>query len=332
MKNYKQLYLQSQLENSRLRNNLNPVKIPICNQQMYAKLLQIRDLSMCVNRFKWDVDTNLTSENIETYLYQLQSLLLWEDKNGNIRITNYARQGQLNSNGIMEELTPIDFGGKSYEPVKNVLADNFKKGDRFGVVIYDFSTMVGGEETSREVMNISTTIKDQTIAYSQLVNDMLILGAKAIALCDNEEQANVIRDEVSNLIDPSNLVIPITKSKKGKGIMDNLELLNLNVKSNAQDLVAVINFYDKQRRVFNGISSPDTFEKKERLVSDEVDETNTHTNLILINGYYCRKFACEMFNKYSNFGNKVNVDISPYLKEQFKIVKEDGSGEVFNNN
>lgn len=322
MKNYKQLYLKSQLENQRLKNGLNPVDIPSCNQEMYARLLSIRDLCMCVNRYKWNVKTNLTSENIETYLYQLQSLLLWEDKNGNIRITNYARQGDLNSNGIMEDLIPIDFGGKSYEKVKNVLSDNIKKGDRFGVVIYDYSTMVGNGDISRQTMNLKTTIKDQVLTYTQLVNDTLVLGAKAIALCDNEEQAEVIKNEVENLINPSNLVIPITKGKNKKGILDELELLNLNVKSNAQDLVAVINFYDKQRRVFNGVASPDTFEKKERLVSDEVDETNTHTNLILINGYYTRKFACDMFNKFSNFGNVVSVDIAPYLKEQFKIKKE----------
>lgn len=322
MKNYKQLYLKSQLENQRLKIGLNPVDIPICNQEMYSKLLSIRDLCMCVNRYKWNVKTNLTSENIETYLYQLQSLLLWEDKNGNIRITNYARQGKLNSNGIMEELIPIDFGGKSYETVKNVLSDNIKKGERFGVVIYDFSTMVGNGDISRQDMNLNTTIKDQVLTYTQLVNDTLVLGAKAIALCNNEEQAEVIKKEVENLINPSNLVIPITKGKNKKGILDELELLNLNVKSNAQDLVAVINFYDKQRRVFNGVASPDTFEKKERLVSDEVDETNTHTNLILINGYYTRKFACDMFNKFSNFGNVVSVDIAPYLKEQFKIKKE----------
>lgn len=322
MKNYKQLYLKSQVENQRLKNGLNPVDIPSCNQKMYTRLLSIRDLCMCVNRYKWNVKTNLTSENIETYLYQLQSLLLWEDKNGNIRITNYARQGDLNSNGIMEDLIPIDFGGKSYEKVKNVLSDNIKKGDRFGVVIYDFSTLVGNGDVSRQTMNLNTTIKDQVQTYTQLVNDTLVLGAKAIALCDNEEQAEVIKNEVENLINPSNLVIPITKGKNKKGILDELELLNLNVKSNAQDLVAVINFYDKQRRVFNGVASPDTFEKKERLVSDEVDETNTHTNLILINGYYTRKFACDMFNKFSNFGNVVSVDIAPYLKEQFKIKKE----------
>lgn len=322
MKNYKSLYLASQLQNQRLINGINAIKVPRCDQEAYKQLLQARDLVMCSERFKWNVKTNLTSEQIETYLYIYQSLLLWEDKNGNIRISNYARNGVLNSNGIMEDLTPIDFGGRSYESVKNVLSDNFKKGERFGVVIYDYSSYPGATALSRQSLNLSTTIDSQVIAYTQLVNDMIVLGAKAVALCENEEQASTIKNEVENLINPSNLIIPITKGNDKRGILDNLELLNLNVQSNAQDLVAVINFYDKQRRVFNGIASPDTFEKKERLVSDEVDETNTHTNLILLNGYYCRKVAVDLFNKNSNFNNVVSVDIGPYLKEQFKVKKD----------
>ncbi len=315
------------------QGGFNPVATATNN---YKKLLQAKDLALCSSRYIWDLPTSkLTSQQLEALFYQWGSLCLFEDDGGNIQFARYVTVGDLNKYGYLDEIQPIDFAGRVYGTRRAVITE--KGADVTSdvcVIINDYTTVTPMvDEVGRAQLNACTTIHDEALVYNQLRTNIALSVKKAVALCDNEEQAKQVEQEALALLDPRRVIIPLTKSKTatGSALSDVLEIVNFQNTFDTQNYCQTIDFYDKTRRSFNGIPAPDTFEKKERKITAEAEDASVHTDLMLADGLSQRQSAIDLFKLYcKNPENlKISVKINPSLEQHFEEAGEQIGGDEF---
>lgn len=339
---YKQLYQESMLQMQGLVDKINsgyfnPVKIQSLNKIAYTTMLQSKDLMMCANRYVWDgIPTNITSQQIEALLYQYGSLCMFENDKGEIIFSRYTMIGQLNPYGLMDKIQPIDFSGKAYDRVRSVIHSSsqnpLKQGEPFAVIVNDYTTLTQlTDEISRAHINSETTIKDQVEVYSQLMNNIILSIKKALALCENEDQKEIVSQQVQELLDPDKTIVAVSGSR-GKAVSTPIQMFNFGNNFDCQNYCQTIEFYDKVRRGFDGIPAPDTFEKKERMITSEAENNGVDTNIVLLDGYLQRFNALELFKKYcKNEENKsISVRIQDELNPQKKEEEEGGNEDDSN--
>lgn len=323
MNKYKQLYQKSMLEIAGLidkfnNGEFNPSFVPSFDSKMYTTMLHSKDRMQCVNRYIFEgLEKNLTSQKLETLIYDFFSLALFEDTDGKAVFYKFTRIGDLTPYGELDKIQPIDFSGKAYGPVRSVISANNQRplapGEPFAVIMCDYTPPSFIDQAlPRSAINLATTIKDQVTVYNQLHTNIILSVKKALALCDNEDQKNVMLGQVLDMLDPAKPIALMSASKnsKGKEIDDQVQFVNFNNTFDTQNYCQTIDYYDKIRRGFNGIPSPDTFEKKERKITAEAENTMAHSKLVLFDGLMQRKIALELFNKFAKFKHNMSVRIN----------------------
>ena len=351
MNKYKQLYQQSMLVNQGLidtiyDNSFNPNVKMSFDRQAYTNMLTAKDLVLCANRYVWKgLPINLTSQQLESMLYQWGSLAMFENDKGELVFSRYTQEGDLNPYGLLDKIQPIDMAGKAYDVVRAVIHSanqaELKEGDKVCIIVNDYTSFTQiTDELSRFAINSATTIKDQVTVHSQLMTNIFVSVKKALALCETEEQKNIVTQQVNAMLDPSKIIVPVsvTRVKGGKGLESPIELFNFNNTFDTQNYCQTIDYYDKLRRSFNGIPSPDTFEKKERKITAEAEDTSTHTNLVLLDGLLQRQNAIRLFTKYCKNENNKNItcNLQEMLIPQFENdnnneIGDDSNKEVTSN-
>ena len=342
MSKYKQLYQKSMLDYAGLLDKVNngefnPKFMPSFDRISYTNMLSAKDRMQCVNRYVWNgLEDNLTTQQLETFWYEFFGLCLFED-NGKAVFYRFTRIGELTRYGWLSKIQPIDFSGKAYGPVRSVLTvdnmDNIKPGEPVAVIICDYTPPSFVDfSTPRSAINLATTIKDEVTVYNQLHTNIVLSIKKALALCDNEDQKNVMLQQVADMLDPAKpiAVISASKQSKGKDINDQVQFVNFNNNFDTQNYCQTIDYYDKIRRGFNGIPSPDTFEKKERKITAEAENTMAHSKLVLYDGLMQRKLGLELFNKYTLNRHHMSVRINDEMFDNDE--KEDNSVEFRRSN
>lgn len=342
-KQWKQLYEQSMLEQAKLienyNSNFNPAYVIDFNKSAYEDYLITKDIMLCSNRYEWkNIPINLTSQQIEALLYQYGSLCMFENDNGELMITPFAKVGELNFYGQLDKVQPIDLSGKAYDVIRTVISSttaNVPETEKVAIIINDYTSFVQiSNELSRYHINKSTTIKDQVFVYSQLLTNMIVSVKKAIALCESEEQRDVITKQAKVLLNPNQPIVAVSTNKDKNGNLElPVQLFNFNNTFDTQNYTQTIEFYDKTRRNYNGIASPDTFEKKERKIVAESEDTNLHTQIILYDGLIQRKNALELFKKYcknpinKNIEVEINEILLPQIESDYEEVDETNEKE-----
>lgn len=333
MSKYKQLYESQRSEFGKaldminqIKAELNPLNTPNFNRAGYEQMLIAKDRVLCANRYTWKIpNSNLTSQQIEGMFYDYGALCLFENEFGQPVFAKFVMTGDLNEIGQLCEITPIDFSGKMYPKMKAVISGRdlppIAPDEKVAVIIYDYTTLTQApDEMCRREVNKNSTIRSQCDVYAQLHNNIKLSTKKALAICDTEEQANVVKKQVERMFD-SRTAIDVVARQKGKGgkVVNDLplEIFNFDNNFDTQNYCQTIDFYDKQRRSFNGIPAPDTFEKKERKITAESENTNVHTSIVLYDGLQQRKYGVELFKKYCrNPANKlIGVEYGDILKE-----------------
>ena len=332
MNKYKLLYESQRSEYGKvldminqIKNEINPIFSPNFNRAGYEKMLIAKDRILCANRYTWNIpNSNLTSQQVEGMFYDYGALCLFEYE-GIPRFTKFVLTGDLNEIGQLCEITPIDFSGKMYPKMKAVIAGRdlppVAIGENVAVIIYDYTTLTQApDEMCRREVNRLSTIRSQVDVYAQLHNNIKLSTKKALAIVDTEEQAKVVKKQIEGMFDSSTAVDVVArqKGKGGKVVNDlPLEMFNFDNNFDTQNYCQTIDFYDKQRRSFNGIPAPDTFEKKERKITAESENTNVHTNIVLYDGLQQRKLGVELFKKFCKVvSNKaISVEYGDILKE-----------------
>lgn len=330
----KQLYQKTQVELQNLKDfirnyGFNPVTMIPFKAKSYTEMLSSKDRLMCASRYDWKLPINLRSQQLEAMFYQFFSLCVfedWEHGDGEITFARYTRIGDLNKYGELQYIQPIDFSGKVYGKRKCVLNATAqpKENEGVAVIINDYTPTLIGEDIGvpRAKLNLDTTINDQVQVYSQLMTNITLSVKKALALCESEEQVNVVMQQAKQLLNPTIPLVAVSSQAKS-AMGQPVQMFNFGNNFDTQNYCQTIEFYDKVRRGFDGVPAPDVFEKKERMITTEAENNGVDTDLVLQDGYKNRKDSIELFKKYAiNPKNKeVSVEISEALKP--KEVKQD---------
>lgn len=306
----------------------NPRKLINFSEIGYQSMLCAQDRIQCSNRYIWlnmKKYCPLSSQLIESFIYDSGAICCWYEDDV-ITWSHFAENGKIGTYGMLEAIQPITLDGKKRGTRRRVITGmgEYAETDNVAIIVQDYTGCIQqGQIIPRAVHNSRTTISDQVKTYKLLLYDIIMSIKKLVAKCENEEQVKSIMKQAEVLLDPTQ---PIVGLAVGKDLTDQFELLNFVDKVNIDEFIAIINFYYKIRRGFNGIPAPDVFEKKERMITSETESSQVHTDITLLDGLMQRKYACELMKKY--WGLDIDVTISDALGGA--IDAEDERGNVGN--
>lgn len=314
-----QLQLNGVISQLNGQRGYNPAVIPSHSTVMYKNMLIAKDAAMCANRYIWkNIPNNVTSQELELLFYYNFSIVFFE-KNNRLMFAKYGKVGALNMIGQLSKIKPIGFNGKSY-PVEYSVVNGY--GDvpdgakDVAIIFNDYSVLPSDNGIPRAVINRDSTIADQVAVFEQMFCNVFLSAKKALALCENDDQRNAIMQEMAAFFDPTKPIISITKRGKTAAIDEVLQMFNFDNNFDVSNHCQLSDYYDKIRRNFDGVPSPDTFEKKERKITSETEDSNTHSDLILLDGYLNRVNKLKLAQKYLDVPGieKMSVEINPVLK------------------
>lgn len=293
--------------------NLNPKQIINFGEMAYFEMLCAQDRIQCSNRYIWEKMEKycpLSSQLIESFLYQSGAICCWYEDDL-LTWSLFAENGKIGTYGMLESIQPITLDGKKHGNRRRVINGfgDYSSTDNVAIVVHDYTGCIQqGQIIPRMVHNSRTTIADQVKTYKLLLYNIIMSIKKLVAKCENEEQVKSVMKQAEILLDPTK---PIVGLAVGNDLTDKFELLNFVDKVNIDEFISIIDFYYKIRRGFNGIPSPDVFEKKERLITSETESSQVHTDITLMDGLYQRKYSCELMKKYWNID--IDVQLSDAL-------------------
>lgn len=303
--------MASQVEN--FWDNTNPKKLINFSEIGYRTMLIAQDRIQCSNRYIWTKMNKycpLSSQLIESFIYDSGAVCCWYEDDV-LTWSHFAENGKIGTYGMLESIQPITLNGKKRGNRRRVITGmgEYAETDNVAIIVQDYTGCIQqGQIIPRHVHNSRTTISDQVKTYKLLLYDIIMSIKKLVAKCGNEEQVKSIMKQAEVLLDPTQ---PIVGLAVGRDLTDQFELLNFVDKVNIDEFIAIIDFYYKIRRGFNGIPAPDVFEKKERMITSETESSQVHTDIMLLDGLNQRKYACELMQKY--WGLDIDVTISDAL-------------------
>lgn len=302
-------YLEDQVKY--YMNQFNPTQSVNFSEAMYRVMLQNSDRIQACNRYTWfNLPNGFDGLDIETMLYSYGSICCYSD-NGNIIFAPFSMSGKLNKKGELNRIQPITLDGNTQGTKKRVYNKNmgFEFDDDCSIIIKDYTGAIQNNKiVSRETINLSTTINDEVKTYKILLYNIIFSIKKMIVQCDSEDQVKTLQKQASLLLDPTQPILALTG---GKDALDKFDITQFVDKVEVDDLTRAIDFYNKVRRLNNGVPAPDTFEKKERMITDEVENAGLFSNLILQDGFKNRARAASYINEC--YGLDIAVEISSEL-------------------
>ena len=297
-------------QKSQIQDLFNPLHSINFHEKKYEQMLKTADRIQCVNRLIIeDLPSSFTSNEIESMLYYYGAICCFLYRNV-LTFAPFATGGKLTTKGNLEYVQPVTLNGVALGNKRKCYgADaNYDYDSSCCIIIQDYTGAVNADKIiPRSAINSSTTINDEVRTYKQLVYNIVMNIKKLIVHCENEEQVKVMMKQASQLLDPTQPIVALKDiNLNGQfGCTDFVDKVDIDGLSRA------IDFYNKIRRQFNGIPSPDVFEKKERMISDELEDVGKSGNLILYDAYINRKIAFDNINKC--FGTNIKVRINDEL-------------------
>lgn len=305
-------YVEDQIKN--YMQQFNPKESVNFSEEMYKIMLSVSDRIQCCNRYVWEgLPGGFTSQDIETMLYSWGSICCFIE-NDSLIFSPYSLVGDLDKKGQLEKIQPITLDGKAHGARKRCYNKNtdFEFLPECAILINDYTGAIQNNKiVSRETLNRTTTINDEVKAYKILLYNIMLSIKKMVITCESEEQSKIMIKQASLLLDPTQPILALTK---GTSLSDKVDITQFVDKVEVDDLTHAIDFYNKIRRLNNGIPAPDTFEKKERLISDELKNASIFSNFIMSDGLMNRKIAVDNINKCFNLN--LSVDYNEILKEE----------------
>lgn len=292
----------------------NPSKTLNWDETNYRHMLMIADRIQCVSRYVTEnIPNSFTSQEIESNLYVKGAICCFKYKD-EIQFANFATTGGLNNKGQLEYIQPITFDGNTLPLRKRCYGVNgeYDYDDESAVIIQDYTgAMQSDKIIPRAYINNTTTINDEVKTYRQLVLNVIMNVKKLLIRCENEEQAKININQALNLLDPTQLVVAL----RDTDLTNSIEMQSFVDKVDITGLTQAIEFYSKTRRQFNGVPCPTSYEKKERMITDEVVDYGTAGDLILYDGLMQRKIAYNRINKC--FGTNITVKINQLMEGEY---------------
>ena len=128
----------------------------------------------------------------------------------------------------------------------------------------------------------------------------------------SEEQAKVYIEQAKSFLDPDMPIIAISQ----KDLSDRINVTDLGAKIDIDSFTRAISFYNKIRRNFNGVPAPDTFEKKERMLTPELENVGKGADMVLYDCYMQRFVSCDYINTCFNYAISVRINDELSNKEK----------------
>lgn len=288
----------------------NPTTTINFSELAYKNMLITADRLQCINRIRWDNLPNAwTSQDIETLLYNHGSICCFLE-NDNIVFSPYKLGGKLDKMGRLHMVQPLTLDGKAYGEKKRAYNSNgeYDFDSSSCVIIHDYTgCIVDDNILPRATINSETTINDETKTYKLMLYNIILSIKKLIVTCETEEQAKLIIQQSKLLLDPTQPILAL----KSENLLKKLDITQFVDKLEIDELTRAIDYYNKIRRNFNGVPAPSTFEKKERMISTEIENQSTATNLIIEDAYFQRLESVKLIN--ACFDTNINISKSGVL-------------------
>ena len=273
----------------------------------YLNMLKTADRIQCVNRIVWNnLPSAFTSQNIETMLYSKGAICCFIE-NGVLTFSPFTLKGKLSKKGRLYKIQPITLDGKPYGDKKRVYTPdcNFDFDEDACCIVNDYTGCIQNDNIiPRSRINEMTTIIDEVKVYKQLLYNIILSVKKLIVSGVSEEQRKIIIENTKALFDASTPILTF----KGDNFSDKYSVTQFVDKVDVDSFTRAISFYNKIRRNFNGVPAPDTFEKKERLITPEMEDVGKGTNLILFDALMNRQTVVDWINK--SFNLNISVEIN----------------------
>jgi hypothetical protein len=261
--------------------------VEFTRQQTY-NTIYARLKNLALNMFEWGgLPPGMRSSYIERLLYSWGKAVFFEDKNFGLMVMQAQSEGEYNEYGDWINIRPAARNGTVFDEYKAVGKD------QSCVLIRNNELYMPTEQyvdwyTSKLVeieMSLDSNVKIQKFPFFISADDKNILSLK-----------NII-----NQIERDTLAIYYDKNIRG-----NIEILPTLAPFIADKLSDYRHDVWNEAHTFLGINNANT-DKRERLVTDEVNANNDATALNAMYMLESRKIACEDINKL--FGTSITVKI-----------------------
>lgn len=264
--------------------------------------------------FEWiNLPDSMDSEYIEYCLYALaQCAFLYTEEYGFIN-TKAVTNGNLNLYGLPTSLNCYSYGSVQYN--RNVYYGG-DSGDKEKECILVKNT--------QDRDPVPTVVTLELFAYrlyqAERTADVNIQNAKRSRLILTNENQRLTMENMFRQYDSN---VPYIFGDSSNFKTGSVESLDISTPFFGSDIMKYKKEIWNEALTFLGV---DNFsEKKERLVSDEIDTNNEVINLNLMSFLAPRKKACELFNKKygMNIDVKVRSDLENIIKTYASSIAEE---------
>lgn len=303
------------------KNGNKPINNPIGyynpDKTKYIRLWENYDLQQCVGRYVWEnLPNGLKSWLVERMLYMRGSLIGFVHKDNNFYLTPYVGR-EVNVYGLPITVTPITYNGKatggdsSFFGVELNLPINVGgdliNGEAF--ILYDnIPINPNAPSVSRFSLN-SLLIKEIADTFARININIVVSNKKILLECKDPNQSDIIRKELEIAFGSDSPFAIITSPLENSTIQTTSDF-------QCDDLFNTIHQYNNIRCFMSGIASSNFGnEKKERLVSGELQGNTEQVNLILDMGLELRQTFCDEVNKAFGLNISVRKRNDGYIEE-----------------
>lgn len=288
--------------------NTNPIKIYNPDRVKYIELWQNYDYNQCVARYYYKgLPNGLTSWMIERMLYYNHSVAGFRF-GGQIYVLPYVIEGNINPYGIPTKIRPITYNGQAVGGRNSFFAEDFtlpidiegnENEDYSAVLLYDSVPIASTTLAPPRYCLNRIIIKEMADVFARVNINVVVSNKKILLQIRDPKQRDIVVQELQSIFSSDCPFGVITSPLEAGSVQSTSDF-------NADELFNVIKNYDGIRCFMSGISSKGFgVDKKERLISGELNGINEEKDLILDMGYELRKEWCDLMNK--KFGLNISV-------------------------
>lgn len=291
-----------------VQGDFNPIGYYNPDKNKYKLIWSNYDFNQCCSRYIWkNLPNGLTSWNLERMLYFRGSLAGFKFA-GKVYILPYVIQGEINPYGLPTKIKPITYNGRPVAGNSDFISETFElpvdilgdeTSDYGAVILYDsLPYSPSSSAPSRYLLN-QIIINEISETFARININIVVSNKKILLQCKDAKQVDVIKKELKVAFGSDSPFAVITSPLESQTIQSSSDL-------NADELFNTIKNYDAIRCFMSGIASKNFgTDKKERLVSGELQGSEEQKDLILDIGYEMRQNFADMCNK--KFGTNIMV-------------------------
>lgn len=304
------------------------------NTEDYRRVWNVLDINQNCNKYRWEnLPKGLTGWNLERMLYYYGSLCGFK-YNGSVWVLPFTATRDLNAYGFPTTIQPITFNGRTPDnssndffgadfKVETFLPDDAITDKKACILLDNIPEACGTFMPMPKWAQNNILINDVVETLKRVNINIVVSNKKLVIQCQDEKQADVVRQELAEGFDSDSPFIVCTSPASMPNISQASDL-------QASDLFNVIKQYDSIRCQMSGILTKSFGQdKKERVNSGELMGEREQVNIVYDTGLYLRELWCEEMN--ACFGTNIQVRENKDALEDMSDDSEDIIEEVKEN-